>query len=124
MALLGIPVGIAFLIGLLLGPELGYAIGFYYLFLGYSLYEIVFPTAITRFASRYHYGSNLGIFNTLQHVGQFAGGTASGIILGLQLNRGSQISALIVLLVLMGLAMLLSAMVYTGSRTGRIMAQA
>ncbi len=124
IAVILVSVPILFLAPLQKSSLLIIEIGSVVFFLGYSLYEIVFPTAITRFASKYHYGSNLGIFNTLQHVGQFAGGTASGIILGLQLNRGSQISALVIMLVLMGVAMVLSAMVYIGSRTGRITAQA
>ncbi|MEM0157042.1 MAG: MFS transporter [Thermoplasmataceae archaeon] len=124
IAVILVSVPILFLAPLQKGSLLIMETGSVVFFLGYSLYEIVFPTAITRFASRYHYGSNLGIFNTLQHVGQFAGGTASGIILGIQLNRGSQFTAMIILLVLMGIAMALSALVYTGSRTGRISVQA
>ncbi len=124
IAVILISVPILFLVPLQKGSLLIIEIGSVVFFLGYSLYEIVFPSAITRFASRYHYGSNLGVFNTLQHVGQFAGGTASGIILGLQLNRGSQATAMIVLLVLMGIALVLSALVYAGSKNGRIMAQA
>ncbi len=75
-------------------------------FLGYSLYEIVFPTAVTRVSMSNRYGSNLGLFNTMQHSGQFLGGLASGFIIGISISRKSQILGLLVLAALMVVAII------------------
>ncbi len=75
-------------------------------FLGYSLYEIVFPTAVTRVSRSDRYGSNLGIFNTMQHSGQFLGGLASGFIIGISISRKSQMLGLLVLAAVMVVAII------------------
>lgn len=51
-------------------------------FVGYSLYEIVFPVLVTRYSSRGSYGANLGVYNVLQFSGQLAGSVVAGGIIG------------------------------------------
>lgn len=81
-------------------------------FLGYSLYEIVFPTAVTRLSRSDRYGSSLGLFNTMQHGGQFMGGIVAGSILGITLTRLSQFMGLIILAALMIVALFAFLQVY------------
>ncbi len=57
-------------------------IGAFLFFIGYSMYEIVFPPLVIRFSRLDEYGANIGFFNTFQHTGQFLGGFIAGNIIG------------------------------------------
>ena len=74
--------------------------------------EIVFPTAVTRLSRSDRYGSSLGLFNTMQHGGQFMGGIVAGSILGITLTRLSQFMGLIILAALMIVALFAFLQVY------------
>ncbi len=51
-------------------------------FVGYSLYEIVFPALVTRLSSEGSYGANLGVYNVLQFSGQLGGSVIAGLFIG------------------------------------------
>ncbi len=57
-------------------------IGAMVFFLGYSMYEIVFPPLVIRLSKTGEYGANVGFFNTFQHMGQFFGGLIAGSVIG------------------------------------------
>lgn len=51
-------------------------------FVGYSLYEIVFPPLVARMSREGSYGANLGVYNVLQFSGQLGGSVVAGVFLG------------------------------------------
>ena len=66
-------------------------------FTGYSITEIVFTPIISTRVSRESYGLNMGTYNTLQFMGQFAGGTVAGYVLGLNFTTSYLIRNILVL---------------------------
>ncbi len=61
-------------------------IGALIFFIGYSMYEIVFPPLVIRFSRLDEYGANIGFFNTFQHTGQFLGGFIAGNVIGFMIT--------------------------------------
>ncbi|AAT43886.1 MFS transporter [Picrophilus oshimae] len=57
-----------------------FILGVFAFYTGYIISEIVFPTLITRLASRDSYGGNLGFYTSMQHAGVFFGGLIPGLI--------------------------------------------
>lgn len=66
-------------------------IGAFVFFLGYSMYEIVFPTLVVRFSRKSEYGASVGFFNTFQHTGQFLGGFLAGYIIGFTITDSNML---------------------------------
>lgn len=66
-------------------------------FTGYSITEIVFTPIISTRVSRESYGLNMGAYNTLQFIGQFAGGSMAGYVLGLNFTTPYLIRNILIL---------------------------
>ncbi len=67
-------------------------------FVGYSLYEIVFPALVTRFSARGSYGANLGVYNVLQFAGQLVGSVVAGGIIGQTLTGNGPYTVTVLML--------------------------
>ena len=85
------------------GHSFLFYIGLTLFFAAYAVFEIVFITLVTKISSPGGYGSNIGVYSTLQYTGEFFGGTAGGALLSLTLTstttfRTSLILALLVLI--------------------------
>ncbi|WP_393970817.1 MFS transporter [Oxyplasma meridianum] len=93
------------------GIRLLFYIGLTLFFAGYALFEIVFITLVTKLSPSGSYGSNIGIYSTLQYIGEFLGGAVGGTLLSLTLTPATtfRTSLLLALLVLISIGLLYSA---------------
>jgi hypothetical protein len=66
-------------------------------FTGYSITEIVFTPIISSRVSSDNYGLNIGAYNTLQFMGQFAGGSVAGAVIGLNFSSSQMIKSILIL---------------------------
>ena len=66
--------------GLLAHPLIALTVAGMFFFSGFSSLEPVLPSLITRASPKTAYGAALGTYNTLQFLGSFAGGVASGVL--------------------------------------------
>lgn len=66
--------------GLQAHPLIALTIAGMFFFSGFSSLEPVLPSLITRASPKTAYGTALGTYNTLQFLGSFAGGVASGVL--------------------------------------------
>lgn len=75
-------------------------IGTIIFFAGFSIYEIVFTPLVSKLSGKESYGANIGIYNTMQFLGQFVGGVTGGVLVTLTLDYGSMLRTSITLAVL------------------------
>lgn len=66
-------------------------------FAGFSIYEIVFTPLVSKLSRKENYGANIGIYNTMQFLGQFAGGILGGVLVTLTLNYNAMLRTTVVL---------------------------
>lgn len=62
------------------------AVGLILYFIGYMCLVTLFPATVTKLAPKNTTGSVTGIFNTVQFMGSFLGGTLTGILWGISKN--------------------------------------
>lgn len=77
------------------------AAGLILYFIGYMCLVTLFPATATKFAPKNAVGSVTGIFNTVQFMGSFLGGTLTGILGGM--GKNPAIGALLGLCIITGL---------------------
>ncbi len=74
---------------------------------GYIISEIVFPTLITRLASKDSYGGNLGFYTSMQHAGVFLGGIIPGFLsISIDLKSIQEISLIISMFIIISIVIL------------------
>lgn len=76
-------------------------------FSGYSIYEIVFTPLIARLSKKDSYGANIGVYNTMQFLGQFVGGISGGALVTLKLTESSMTRTTVVLMILVAASLVL-----------------
>lgn len=55
-------------------------------FIGYSIFEPIFPSLVTRFSDQEHKGTASGVYNLLQFFGHFVGAFFSGLLLEVKVS--------------------------------------
>ena len=61
-------------------------LGLFFFFTGYSIFEPIFPSLVTRFSKDENKGTASGIYNLLQFLGHFIGAFFSGLLLEIQVS--------------------------------------
>lgn len=108
LLLMLVSVPFVFLEPLTTGDRNWFFIGAIIFFAGFSIYEIVFTPLVSKLSRKESYGANIGIYNTMQFLGQFVGGVSGGVLVTLDLTYGSMLrtSVTLVVLVLVSLVFL------------------
>lgn len=76
-------------------------------FSGYSIYEIVFYPLLARISRSDSYGANIGVYNTMQFLGQFSGGVAGAALVTLHLTDSTLVRTTITLTAVLIAALIL-----------------
>lgn len=95
-----VSVPLVFLQPIATGNREWFFIGAIIFFAGFSIYEIVFTPLVSKISNKDSYGANIGTYNTMQFLGQFAGGVAGGTLVTLDLTYGSMLRTTVILSVL------------------------
>jgi hypothetical protein len=88
-------------------------------FAGYSITEIVFTPIISTRVSGSDYGLNMGVYNTLQFIGQFLGGAVAGSVIGLDLSRAALERGIFIVELLMVISITLLFVVRSHGHNGK-----
>lgn len=75
-------------------------IGAVIFFSGFSIYEIVFTPLVSKLSRKESYGANIGVYNTMQFLGQFIGGITGGVLVTLDLTYNSMLRTSVTLVAL------------------------
>ncbi len=89
------------------GSKEFFVIGTTVFFVGYSIYEIVFTPLLSKMSRKDSYGANIGIYNTMQFLGQFVGGVAGGVLVTLSLDQAAVLRTTIFLTALVIISLVL-----------------
>jgi predicted MFS family arabinose efflux permease len=84
---------------------------------GYSIYEITFPTLVSRSSEMNAYSTNFSVFNMFQHSGQLAGSLIAGLFIAEELSSKPLLGLAFFMIITVGIALLSTASYFKSTKT-------
>jgi MFS family permease len=103
LLLLSIP--LLFIFDLLLPGYFESFLAFLVYLTGYSIYEITFPSLISKSSNLNAYSTNFSVFNMFQHSGQLAGSLIAGLFIAQELSSKPLVDLSLFMISIVGVSM-------------------